>query len=156
PIDWHESFFTGLAVEFWRVAVPPEATEREAEFLWRHLRLAAGNRVLDVPCGAGRLAIPLALRGALMTGIDSSREFLAAAREAAASAGADAAWIQADMRAIPRGASFDAAFCFGNSFGYLDEAGNREFLSAVAAALPRGGRFALDYGQTPESIFPRL
>jgi SAM-dependent methyltransferase len=117
--------------------------------------------VLDVPCGAGRLAIPLARRGARVTGVDVSAEFLAAAREEAARTGADAAWIQADMRELPRGgdggsAGFDAAFCFGNSFGYLDDAGNRAFLAALGAALARGGRFALDYGQTPESVFPRL
>jgi SAM-dependent methyltransferase len=122
--------------------------------------LTADARVLDVPCGAGRLAIPLARRGARVTGVDVSAEFLAAAREEASRAGEAAAWIQADMREPARagdaGVGFDAAFCFGNSFGYLDDAGNREFLSAVSAALARGGRFALDYGQTPESVFPRL
>jgi len=161
PREWWKDFFNGLAVEFWREAVPPEVTLGEVEFLWKHLRLTAGARVLDVPCGAGRLAIPLARRGARVTGVDVSAEFLAAAREGAGPAGAGAAWIQADMRELPRGgasgdAGFDAAFCFGNSFGYLDDAGNREFLSALSASLARGGRFALDYGQTPESVFPRL
>jgi SAM-dependent methyltransferase len=158
PTDWWKDFFTGLAVEFWRAAVPADATEAEVEFLWRHLRLDRGSRVLDVPCGAGRLAIPLALRGARATGVDVSAEFLDGAREEASRAGADrgVAWIRADMRDLPRGAAFDAVFCFGNSFGYLDDGGNRAFLAAAAGALARGGRFALDYGQTPESVFPRL
>jgi len=158
PTDWWKDFFTGLAVEFWRAAVPAEATEREVEFLWRRLRLSPRSRVLDVPCGAGRLAIPLARRGARVTGVDVSAEFLDAAREEAARANADADWIHADMRDLPRGESnrFDAAFCFGNSFGYLDDSGNRAFLAAVSGSLSRGARFALDYGQTPESVFPRL
>ena len=60
------------------------------------------------------------------------------------------------MRDLPWPGEFDAAFCFGNSFGYLDDAGNAEFLRAVARALRPGGRFALDYGQTAESVFPRI
>jgi len=81
---------------------------------------------------------------------------MTAARSDAARDRADVAWVLADMRRLPEGAPFDAAFCFGNSFGYLDDEGNRAFLESVSAALVRGGRFALDYGQTPESIFPRL
>ena len=156
PLDWWKDFFTGLAMDFWRVAVPPEVTRAEVDFLWRRLRLAPGARVLDVPCGAGRLSIPLATRGASVMGVDASEYGLTVARADAAREGADVAWIPADMREIPRDAGFDAAFCFGNSFGYLDDGGNRAFLGSVSAALVRGGRFAIDYGQTPESIFPRL
>jgi len=156
PIDWWSDFFNGLAVEFWRVAIPEDVTRREADFLWRHLKLVPGARVLDVPCGAGRLAIPIGLRGARVTGVDVSAEFVEASRQEAARAGVHGEWIRGDMRDLPAGAGFDAAFCFGNSFGYLDEAGNRAFLAALSAALRTGARFALDYGQTPESIFPRL
>ncbi len=60
------------------------------------------------------------------------------------------------MRAVPTHGGFDAAFCFGNSFGYLDDSGNVEFIEAVAAALKPGGRFALDFGQTAEGVYPRL
>ena len=156
PGDWWKDFFTGLAMDFWRVAVPPEVTRAEADFLWRRLRLAPGARVLDVPCGAGRLSIPLASRGASVMGVDASEYGLTVARADAAREGADVVWGPADMREIPRDAGFDAAFCFGNSFGYLDDEGNRTFLGSVSAALARGGQFAIDYGQTPESIFPRL
>lgn len=156
PNDWWKDFFDGLAVDFWRVAVPEEATLREIEFLWNQLGLVEGARVLDVPCGAGRLAIPLARRGARVTGVDVSDACLAAAREDGARAGVAVDWIQADMREIPRETAFEAVFCFGNSFGYLDDRGNREFVRRVAGSLEAGGRFALDYGQTPESVFPRL
>ena len=54
-MDWWKHFFSGLAVDFWRTVVPPEATRADVDFLWTHLRLAPGARVLDVPCGAGRL-----------------------------------------------------------------------------------------------------
>ena len=155
PLDWWNHFFEGLAVEFWKAALPPEATRADVDFLWKHLRLSSGARVLDVPCGAGRLSVPLAARGAALTGIDISPAFVEAAREAASAAGVSARFSVGDMRELPRGA-FDAVFCFGNSFGYLDDPGNEAFLEAVAESLVPGGRFALDLGQTAESVYPRL
>jgi SAM-dependent methyltransferase len=156
PSHWWESFFSGLAVEFWRAVVPEKATTEDAEFLWKHLALTSGSRVLDVPCGAGRLTWPLAARGCVMTGVDISSEFLAAARQGAPGGAGSASFRQAEMRELPWQGEFDAAFCFGNSFGYLDDSGNEAFLHAVARALKPGGGFALDYGQTAEAVLPRL
>jgi SAM-dependent methyltransferase len=156
PVNWFQDFFAGLAVEFWRVVVPEAATAEEVAFLWKHLALSPGGRVLDVPCGHGRLSQPLAARGCAVTGVDLSREFLKAAGEESRRAGVSIEWRRSDMRRLPFRGSFDAAFCMGNSFGYLDDAGNAEFLAAVARALAPRGRFVLDFGQCAESIFPRL
>ena len=156
PADWFESFFSGLAVEFWRAVVPEAATREDVDFLWKHLELAAGARVLDVPCGAGRLSLPLSAKGCAVTGVDISTEFLSAARESARTAAHAVDWRESDMRDLPWSGQFDAAFCFGNSFGYLDDAGNEAFLGSVARALRPGGRFAIDYGQAADSIFPKL
>lgn len=155
PSNWYQSFFSGLTVEFWRAIANDESTRAEAEFLQKHLGLAPGSRVLDVPCGAGRLSLSLAQRGALVTGVDISAEFLAAARQADSERALEISWRQSDMRDLPWTAGFDAAFCFGNSFGYLDDAGNQGFLESVAGALVPGGRLAIDYGQSPESVLPR-
>jgi len=156
PEDWWKTFFEGLAVGFWRAAVMPEATRADVDFLWKHLKLAPGARVLDVPCGDGRLTLPLAARGCAMTGIDIAPEFLAAARAAAPEGGLDVDFRRGDMRDLPCSPGFDAVFCFGNSFGYLDDAGNEAFVAAASGALAPGGRFAIDFGQTAEGVFPRF
>jgi SAM-dependent methyltransferase len=155
PTDWWKTFFGGLAVDFWTAVIPPEATAEDAAFLWKHLRLSPGARVLDVPCGDGRLSRPLAARGADVTAVDISERALATARERAA-AGETIRYQHGEMRDLPWSSEFGAAYCFGNSFGYLDDAGNEEFLLAVARALEPGARFALDYGQTAESVLPRI
>lgn len=158
PHDWYRDFFRDVALDVWRDAIPAAQTEREADFLARALRLTAGARVLDVPCGAGRLTFPLQERGLRMTGVDLAEEQIAEARRVASGTHGGPAidWRQADIRDLPWESAFDAAFCFGNSFGYLDRDGSRAFLTAVARALEPGGRFAMDTGMVAETILPNL
>jgi SAM-dependent methyltransferase len=158
PPDWYRGFFRDVALDVWRDAIPPSQTQREVEFLVRALRLSAGARVLDVPCGAGRLALPLRERGLRMTGVDLAGEQIAGARrlEEEAAAGPAVEWRQADVRDLPWDSAFDAAFCFGNSFGYLDRDGTRAFVRAVARALKPGGRFAMDTAMVAETVLPTL
>ena len=120
---WYTSFFTGVVVEMWRDAISPEHTRLEADYLAKELRLSPGARVLDVPCGHGRHSVELARRGYRMTGVDISPEMIRAAQAHAASAGVQVEWRNAEMRELAGPAQFDAAFCFGNSFGYLDRGG---------------------------------
>jgi SAM-dependent methyltransferase len=154
---WYEDFFQGLAVELWGQAIPPEATAAEVDFLTGALRVPPGGRILDVPCGLGRHALELARRGYRMTGVDLSEESLARARASAAAEGLEIDWVRGDMRRLPRKrAAFDGAFCFGNSFGYLEYADMEAFLKSVARALRPGARFVVETGMAAESILPRL
>ncbi len=150
--NWFETFFDGLALDMWRGAMTPEQTAREADFLARHLELSPGMSVLDVPCGNGRHAIELARRGVRMTGVDLSAGFLDEARRKAP----DLEWVQSDMRKLPWAGRFDAAYCWGNSFGYFDHDNCRRFLEAIATVLRPGGRFLLESGAVSESILPAL
>jgi SAM-dependent methyltransferase len=154
--DWWKDFFSGLVVDFWREALPAEVTKAEVAFLKRQLDLSPGARVLDVPCGHGRLAIELAADGLDVTGVDLSPELLESAREAASRRGVSdrTAWRLADMRDLPTDARFEAAFCMGGSFGYLGDEGDEGFLRAVGGALAAGGRFTLDASKAAESLFP--
>lgn len=150
---WFETFFDGLALDMWRAAVSPEQTAAEAAFVARALELRAGERVLDVPCGGGRLSIELTRSyGVHCTGLDISRGFIAEARKS--SPGGD--WLEGDMRRLPWHGHFDAVMCWGNSFAYFDYANCLEFLGGVAGALKPGGRFILDSGAISESILPVL
>jgi SAM-dependent methyltransferase len=154
--EWWRTFFSGVAVELWLKVPTEEQTRAEADFLSRRLRLPARGRVLDVACGGGRHAVELALRGHEVTGVDLSAEFLDAARSLAAARSATVTWEQREMRDLPWEATFDAAYCFGNSFGVLDDAGNAAFLESVARTLKPGGRFVMETGIAAESILPTL
>ena len=60
------------------------------------------------------------------------------------------------MRTLAFEGEFDAALCFGNSFGYLSRADTKHFLKRLSAGLSDGARFVLESGAVAESILPSL
>ena len=154
PSAWYADFFTELPNEFWRRAVPPEATAADVAFITDRLALPPGSRILDVPCGSGRHSLALAEAGHRVTGVDISEEAIGHARRAATTAGLAVTFVLSEMRAIPQGGTFDAAICMGNSFGYLDLAGTGEFVAALAGAVRPGGGLVVDFNAAAESILP--
>lgn len=148
--NWWESFFDSTAADMWANVFSPQQNDQEAEEIVRTLNVAPGSEVLDVPCGAGRLSLALAAKGYRVTGVDVSRAFLDRAR--AGDRDASVQWQQRDMRDLPWPGRFDAAFCVGNSFGYLDDDGNAAFLSAVHSTLKPGAPFLLETPMVIESL----
>jgi len=154
--DWYRSFFSGLFLDVWRAATPPEQTRAEVDFLERTLVLPRGARVLDVACGLGRHSLELAARGHSPTGVDASREALELARGEAAARGLAARFVARDMRRLddgdPLGGPFDGAFALGNSFGYVEPSATAGYLAGVARLLRPGARFVLDSGYVAEAL----
>jgi len=154
--EWWENFFSGVALDLWRQAVTEEQTRGEADFIEKVLGLSPSAKVLDVPCGNGRIALELAARGYQMTGVDLASEFIDEARSKSAERQLNIDWKHGDMRDLPWPEEFDGAFCFGNSFGYLDDDGNAKFLKAVARVLKPGARFVIDTHTMAESLLPEF
>jgi cyclopropane fatty-acyl-phospholipid synthase-like methyltransferase len=69
PDDWFVGFHRGLAARFWRSAAVSMA-EEDAHLVLGLLGVPPGSRVLDLPCGDGRLAVRLARAGYVAVGID--------------------------------------------------------------------------------------
>jgi ubiquinone/menaquinone biosynthesis C-methylase UbiE len=151
--NWQETFFRGVALDSWRRILTVEMTRTEADFLEQALGVGPGAELLDLACGNGRHAIELATRGYNLTGVDLSEEFIAEARGATA---LPVRWVTDDMRSLRWVSEFDGAYCFGNSFGYLNRNDTAHFLAALARALKPGARFIVDTGMAAESILPSL
>lgn len=170
PANWYESFFHGVTLDLWRQAIPPKQTKAEADFLIKTLHCQPGAHVLDVPCGNGRLSFELATRGLSVTGMDISEEFINEARSLitnGANSSADAGssdsggsrfvapdFILGDKRAIEGQHVYDGAYCFGNSFGFLEYADMEKFLKGMARALKPGSRFVVETAMAAESFLP--
>jgi SAM-dependent methyltransferase len=146
---WYRRLFDGFYHDVWfRRGASGEAdatrTLAEVDFLLTALALPPGAAVLDLACGHGRHAIELARRGFQVSGLDLSSSHLALAREAAADAGVNVTWVEADMREPPPG-PFDAVINLFSAFGYLEsDAADQQVLTAVGQVLRPGGRFLLD------------
>jgi SAM-dependent methyltransferase len=125
-----------------------ERSDADADLIWRLLELRPGLSVLDLACGHGRIANRLAARGCTVTGLDSSETFLQRARADAAAAAVAVEYRHGDMRQPPAG-PFDRVVSWFTAFGYFDDDGNRQVLSALARVLAPGGRVALDLNNYP-------
>ncbi|MEY2474471.1 MAG: hypothetical protein QOK28_3800 [Actinomycetota bacterium] len=98
----------------------------------------ADDRVLDIGCGAGVLALELAGRVASITGVDLSSRMLDVARRRAAERGiANATFEHADAQTDPLGAGYDVAV---SSFGVMFFDDPVAAFTNIGRALKPGGR----------------
>jgi SAM-dependent methyltransferase len=105
----------------------------------------AGDAVLDLGCGAGRLSLALARQGARICGLDASLPMLAAARARAAQAGLTVEWRQGDWRRLDVGSLFDLAILPYNGLQHLLSLEDlAAFLAGVKRSLVPGGHLAMD------------
>ncbi len=162
PTDWTHDYFQGLALEAWGKEKSPEKTRADADFLVDALDAGPGARLLDVPCGNGRLSLELARRGFSLTAVDQDSRQLAAAEnmarqeKTACQEKLNVQWRRADMRRLRFRGSFDGAFCFGNSFGYFCADDTAAFLAGMGRALRPGGRLVIDTEVAAETLLPNL
>jgi 2-polyprenyl-6-hydroxyphenyl methylase/3-demethylubiquinone-9 3-methyltransferase len=103
------------------------------------LKPLAGKRALDVGCGAGLLAEPLARLGAEVTGVDAAEETVAVARRHAAGAGLAIDYRHGELAALGLGA-FDLVTAMEVLEHVADKAA---FLAELAAHLAPGGLMVL-------------
>jgi len=142
---WRAFFAHPAYVQFATQILDAERTAREVAALARELDLRPGSRVLDLGCGHGRIALPLARMGCAVTALDGSPALLDQAREAARAERLPIEFVAADMRDLDRAECFDAVISVGTALGYVeDEADDAAALQAAARALASGGRLVVD------------
>ena len=81
---------------FYEELLTPERTAAEVELVWKLLELEPGLALLDLACGHGRIANPLAERGVRVTGLDATPLFLDLARKDAAERGVAVEYVEGD------------------------------------------------------------
>jgi trans-aconitate 2-methyltransferase len=125
----------------------------EPQFDWKQriiarLQPAAGERILDVRCGTGRLTREIleaagARPDARVIGLDRSGSMLAVARAEAAVSESPIGYVQGDGTALPFANAFDAIFSAA-TFHWIHD--HPAVFRSVRTALVPGGRFVAQCG----------
>jgi len=138
--DYDSTIYQGTAAYYLR-GRPPYARTLAAT-LAAELGLDGADRLLDVGCGPGVLAIELANHFAQVIGLDPDAEMLAeGARHAAAAGIANIGWVQARAEDIPTlELGTFTLVTFGQSFHWTDR---EQVAEAVYDLLEPGGALAL-------------
>ena len=134
----------------WAFFAPLETfTTAVAAQLVKHARIEAGQRVLDVGCGTGVVAVTAARRGAKVTGLDLTPELLARARENAELAEVDIDWHEGDVEQLPfADGTFDVVVSqFGHMFAPRPEVALAEMLRVLK---PKG---TIAFATWPPELF---
>jgi SAM-dependent methyltransferase len=119
---------------------------RQADDIAFYTRQAAeaGGEILELACGTGRVAIPLAQAGFRVTGIDLAGTMLAVARTEAQQKGVEVTWVEGDIRAFALNRRFSMAFIAVNSICHLLTLADFEAcMRCVRSHLLPEGRFVV-------------
>ncbi len=153
-MPWYEHFFHGLPQEAWKAAQTDDQTQLDLEWLVETLEFGPNDRLLDVFCGYGRHALPLARMGCSVTGVDLSAESIAELQATAQRDALPVDAICADFLTASLTGSFAAGYCLGNSFSFFPRPTMLAFLKRIARLLEPGGRFLAHTGMIAESVLP--
>jgi SAM-dependent methyltransferase len=116
-------------------------------WLWEKLALNEGSRVLDLTCGPGLYAVPLAQRGCRVTGVDFNPASIAYARELAGVTGVGerCVFVETDVRDwTPDVGGYDAALILYGQLAVFPPAEADAILEAVSRALTPTGRLVVE------------
>jgi len=107
-------------------------------------KLVGGN-VLEVACGTGLVAIPLALQGIPVKGLDITPGMLAYAKHKSDRLGLSIQWFEGDARNFALGEKCNFIYMTGNAFqAFLNNSDQQALLQNIRRHLTDDGVFAFE------------
>lgn len=142
--------FKAVQREGWAHFVPLEmVTMPAAAQLVAHARIRPGQRVADLACGTGVVAVTAARQGAMVTGLDLTPELLTRARLNATTAGVAITFHEGDVEHLPFP---DGAFeVVVSQFGHMFAPRPEVALAEMLRVLEPGGTLA--FSTWPPELF---
>ncbi len=133
--------FKEMAKAAWSsFAVFESMTATSAPRLVKRAGIARGDRVLDVGCGTGVVALTAARLGAVVTGLDLTPQLIERARENASLMRLEATFVQGDVEELPfADATFDVVV---SQFGHMFAPRPERAIAEMLRVLKPGGTIA--------------
>jgi ubiquinone/menaquinone biosynthesis C-methylase UbiE len=151
---------------FYAQSIDDEHSDADTAEILSVLELPPGSRILDAPCGHGRISRRLAAAGMEVTGVDLIPAYLEQARSDPQLPSNAVTYVEGDVRDLPVDGPFDAVVCWLNSFGYYDDADCHRVLQEFHRVLRPGGKVTIDtmhhdggvrhFTPAPDAIVVRL
>ncbi len=121
-----------------------ETYKPELPLLTEYAKLVKGT-IIDLACGTGRTAIPLADLGFSVVGIDIQESMLKKASEKAAKQNVSINWLKKNLTSFNLMEKSPLMYMAGNSFQhFLTNKDQDNLLKCVTASLQEGGYFIFD------------
>ena len=128
---WSAGNFDAIAERIWHVG----------DDLVGRVGINQGDAVLDVACGTGNAAIPAAVAGAEVTGLDITPELFEDGRRRAAEVGVEIEWVEGDAEDLPfEDESFDVVL---STFGCMFAPNHQAAAAEIARVVRPGGRIGI-------------
>jgi SAM-dependent methyltransferase len=119
--------------------------DHPSHHFYANLAKQVGGTTLEVACGTGLVAIPLAQQGILVTGMDIVPAMLAHARNKSEALGLSIRWFQGDARNFDLSEKFNFIYMTGNAFqAFLNNADQQDLLQNIRKHLTTDGIFAFE------------
>lgn len=108
------------------------------------------SKIVDLGCGTGEVAIPLAKQSYTMIGVDISTHMLACASNKALNEKVEVQWLQQDMRQLTGLQDVDMVISYCDSINYItNEADLAAVFTGVYDSLADDGLFVFDFHALP-------
>lgn len=143
---WTDAYYGDLYFDSAADLLTPALSAAEAEVVRVLLRLRPRDRVLDLACGHGRHAWPLAGEGLRVVGLERSEPYLRRAAAGRLAGKGEPRWVRGDVRALPlRPGTFDGAFSWYSSLFMFDDGVNARCLAELGRTVRPGGRIVVQH-----------
>jgi SAM-dependent methyltransferase len=142
---WWKTFFDDDYLRVFAQTFTDEINAKQAADLWSMLDLTPGCRILDAPCGWGRLSRALASLGAIVLGVDQSVTLIRAAEHLRGEVMPDRLrYLVHDLRLTLPETGFDLACNIFTSFGYGTEEEDVAIFRTLHDAIRPGGHVLIE------------
>jgi len=142
--EWFQDYFDSSYSELILDSIKEEFTNEQVSMLETLLELKPSDKVLDLFCGKGRHAIPLARKGFQVTAVDLVPEYIETIQNISEMEKLNINTIVRDARTINFEKEFNKAYLMFTSFGYFSDAENLELLHTIHKSLKKSGLLLID------------